>query len=307
MDNKIIEALSKLLPEDQVKDVAAAISETLAEAKQELEAEYNKNLEEAYADLAKDMKEAEDTAEKGYQEAYAIIADLRNRLETQKAEFEAALDEGYEEAYQMLVAERGKNENIEVQMYEEYDKKLSEMKSYLVEMVTNFLEYQGQEIYEKARREVMSDPRIAEHKVAFDKIVETVSGFMSDEDHNYVTNSKLDDAVKAVDDLKSQMRILEARNIRLSTENGKLNEQVKQAVEVITESNKNEKKERVKTAQKVQGRGFTNNEKIVAEYSEQVAPTQDEANEEEENVIEEGFEGDELRQALILAGVAKPQ
>lgn len=302
--DKIIEALSKLLPEDQVKDVSAAISESLAEAKKELETEFNKNLEEAYADLAKEMKEAEETAEKGYQEAYAIIADLRNRLETQKAEFETALEEGYEEAYQMLVAERGKNENFEVDVYEQYDKKLAEMKAYMVEMVTNYLEYQGQEIYEKARRDLANDPRVHEHKVAFDRIVETVSGFMSDEDHNYVTNNKLEEAIKAANEVKSQMRILEARNIRLTTENDKLNKQVQEAVQIISESNKNEKKERVSNAKKVQGRGITNNEKVVAEYSEAAQPAQ---NEEEEEVLEEGFEGEELRNALILAGIAKPQ
>ena len=37
--NKILEALGSLLPEDQVKQIAAAVEETLAEAKSQLKTE----------------------------------------------------------------------------------------------------------------------------------------------------------------------------------------------------------------------------------------------------------------------------
>jgi len=100
--DKITEALKKLLPESETNEVAAAVKDMLEQAKVNLETEYNQKLEEAYAELTSELANAEKTAEKGYEEAYAIIGDLRNRLELQGEEYKAALEEGYEEAYQML-------------------------------------------------------------------------------------------------------------------------------------------------------------------------------------------------------------
>jgi hypothetical protein len=150
MNQKIKEALEKLLPEDQLSEVVSAIEEMLAEAKTSLEEEYNSKLEEAYSELSKELKDAESTAESGYAEAYSIISELRNRLEVQSEEYEAALEEGYEEAYEMLKEERSKNKNIEVSLYEEYDNKLAEMKDYIVDKVDQFLQFKGSEIYEQA-------------------------------------------------------------------------------------------------------------------------------------------------------------
>ena len=158
--DKIVEALKNLLPENEVNEVANAVGEILEQAKEKLEAEYNQKLEEAYAELTGELAEAEKIAEQGYEEAYAIIGDLRNRLEIQGQEYKDALEEGYEEAYQMLKAERAKNENLEVEMYEEYDQKLAEMKEYIVDKVDQFLQLKGHEIYEQARRDVLADPRL---------------------------------------------------------------------------------------------------------------------------------------------------
>ena len=144
---KIMEAIKKLLPESDVKEVSSAIGEMLEQAKTNLEKEYNEKLEEAYTELSGELKGAEKTAEKGYEEAYAIIADLRNRLEVQGEEYKQALEEGYEEAYQMLKNERSKNNGIEVELYEEYDKKLLEMKEYIVDKVDQFLQVKGHDIY----------------------------------------------------------------------------------------------------------------------------------------------------------------
>ena len=87
---KILEALKAILPEEQVKEISSAVQEYLAEAKTELEAEYNAKLEEGYGELSKEMKAAEKTAYEGYQEAWGMISELRNRIETQKVEFEKA-------------------------------------------------------------------------------------------------------------------------------------------------------------------------------------------------------------------------
>lgn len=271
--DKIVEALKNLLPENEVNEVANAVGELLEQAKESLEAEYNQKLEEAYAELTNELAEAEKIAEQGYEEAYSIIGDLRNRLEVQGQEYNAALEEGYEEAYQMLKAERAKNENLEVDMYEEYDRKLSEMKEYIVDKVDQFLQIKGSEIYEQARRDVLADPRLAEHKVALDKIVNITSNYISNDDFG-VSGERLEEATREIEALRGQMRILEARNIRISTENTKLNEAVRQANDLITESRKfvakekksaivSEQNERAQKAKNVSGRGNIASDNVV--------------------------------------------
>jgi regulator of replication initiation timing len=295
--DKITEALKKLLPESEINEVGVAVKEMLEQAKANLEAEFNQKLEEAYAELTSELSNAENTAEQGYEEAYAIIGDLRNRLEIQGEEYKAALEEGYEEAYQLLKAEQNKNQQLEVEMYEEYDKKLSEMKEYIVDKVDQFLQFKGHEIYEQAKRDVLNDPRMAEHKVTLDKIVDLTSNYLSDEDFAGVTSSKLEETTKALEEMKGQLRIMEARNIRLSTENTKLNETVRQAQEVITESRKtvasvkkigvmNEQKERAEKAKNVTGRGKTSHDGVV--ISEYAAPI-----------------NNDVDQLLVLSGLKK--
>ncbi|MEI8270200.1 MAG: hypothetical protein WCG45_02425 [bacterium] len=292
--DKILEALKKLLPESDTKEVAEAVEQMLDSAKTELEAEYNQKLEEAYTELSSELSTAEKTAEEGYSEAYAIINDLRNRLELQGEEMKAALEEGYEEAYEMLKTEKDKNQKLEVEMYEEYDKKLASMKEYIVDKVDEFLQVKGQEIYENAKREILNDPRIAEHKVTLDKIVDLTANYLSDDEFAAVSSSKLEETNKALEEVKGQIRILEARNIRLSTENTKLNEAVRQSKELVTESKKevsrvkkstvvNEQKERTEKAEKVTGRDDT----VVVEHTASESP--------------------EMEQLLILSGVRKTQ
>jgi hypothetical protein len=277
MNMKIKEALEKLLPEDQLSEVVSAIEEMLAEAKTSLDEEYNSKLEEAYAELSKELKTAEETAETGYAEAYSIISELRNRLEVQSEEYEAALEEGYEEAYQMLKEERSKNNNIEVELYEEYDNKLAEMKEYIVDKVDQFLQFKGAEIYEQAKNDLVNDPRTSEYKSAFDKIVDITSDYLSDDDHAAASSERLEEAKKAIDDLKGQLKLLEARSIRLSTENTKLNEAVRSAHNMINEQKTaavegrkkevlNEQNERTEKSKKVSGRGqLVAGEAIIAE------------------------------------------
>jgi hypothetical protein len=271
--DKIVEALKNLLPENEVNEVANAVGELLEQAKESLEFEYNQKLEEAYAELTSELAEAEKIAEQGYEEAYSIIGDLRNRLEVQGQEYNSALEEGYEEAYQMLKSERAKNENLEVDMYEEYDHKLAEMKEYIVDKVDQFLQIKGSEIYEQARRDVLTDPRLAEHKVALDKIVNIASNYISNDEYG-VSGERLEEATREVEAMRGQMRILEARNIRISTENTKLNEAVRQANDLITESRRfvakerksaviSEQNERAQKAKNVSGRGSISSDNVV--------------------------------------------
>jgi hypothetical protein len=298
---KIVEALTKLLPQDAVTEVSEAVKTELEKAKQECEQEFNSKLEEAYAELSKELKSNEETALKGYQEAYAIIEDLRKRIEVQQNEFETQMEEGYEEAYQMLQGEKAKNENIEVEMYEQFNQKLTEMKEYMVDKVDAFLAYKGQELYEAARREIVNDPRMAEQRVVLDRVVECVSEYISDEDYNNVVSSKLTDAGKKIEELKSQTKILEARNIRLSTENNKLNESVRKAEHVLNEQVKEEKKERAEKAKNAQGRGRTvNDPELVAEWSNNKST--EKKKDTVDNTLVESLDPEFLHQMQVLAG-----
>ena len=163
-------------------------------------------------------------------------------------------------------------------MYEEYDKKLSEMKEYIVDKVDQFLQFKGSEIYEQAKRDVLNDPRMAEHKVTLDKIVDLASNYLSDDDLSAVSSTKLEETKKSIEEMKGQLRIMEARNIRLSTENTKLNEAVRQSKDLVTESRKeigrvkktetvNEQKERTGKATNVTGRGKTDDGVVISEYA----------------------------------------
>jgi hypothetical protein len=296
---KIVEALTKLLPEDAVTEVTEAVKIELENAKQAYEQEFNSKLEEAYAELSGELKTAEETAIQGYKEAYAIIEDLRNRLETQQKEFELSMEEGYEEAYQMLQVEKSKNESLEVEMYEQFNTKLQEMKEYMVDKVDAFLQYKGKEIYENARRDVENDPRTAEQRVVLDKVVECVADYVSEQPA--VSNSKIEEINQKVEELKGQVKILEARNIRLSAENTKLNESVREKQKVITESVKEEKKERVEKAKNVQGRGrAVNDSEIVAEWTDNKEEKKDNKN--VDTTLVESLDPDLLRQMQVLAG-----
>jgi uncharacterized protein YoxC len=303
--DKILEALSSLLPEDKVKELTTAVNEMLDNSKKELEAEFNQKLEEAYAELSQQLQEAEKTAEQGYQEAYAIINDLRQRLDSQKVEYEKAVEEGYEEAYQMLQTEKQKNETIETELYEEFDNKLKQMKEYLVDMVDKYLDDKATEIREQVHKEVMNDPRMVEHKLTLEKIIETCAGYLSEEDYAHATSKKLEEASRTAEELKGQVRLLEARHIRVSTENNKLNEQVRGMTQMINESRgtakKEEKKERINETAKVQGRGEqAEGMKIVPEHTE--APK---ANKNGDTSLVESIKPEELTAYRKLAGLVK--
>jgi len=260
---QIMKALSGLIPEDAQEKVSGAMSAFVEEAVAKLEAEYNAKLEEAYKQVADEKATDEKTAEEGYGQAWEIITDLRERLEVQKEEFEQALEEGYEEAYQMLQEERAKNDTLEIGLHEEYEKKHQEIKEYMIDKVDQFLSLQGEKYYEMAKRDVLNDPAVAEHKVAFDRILEVAANYLSDEDFAYATSSKIETLAKQVDDQKAVVRTLEAKNFRLATENQKLNEAVRQQGRVLTENVNTEKKARLEKVKQAEGRGQINQDRQV--------------------------------------------
>lgn len=296
--DKITEALSKLLPQDQIKEVSMAIADMMKEEKAKLDADYNSKLEEAYADLTAELKDSEKKGEEGYTQAYSIISDLRNRLDIQQKEFEATQLENFDQAYKKIEEERNKNNTIAEEMYDEYNNKLKEMKEYVVDKVDQFLQLKGSEIYETAKRDILNDPRMVEHKVALDKIVEVTADYLDMEKVGLIAGNKLETINKQLEEVTRQLRAYEAKNIRLSNDNTKLTENLRRAGEKLNENNqvitetkkvavKNSQKERIEKAKNVQGRGrVTDDSEVIKEHSD---------------------DSQELNELLVLAGMRHNQ
>ena len=294
--DKITEALKKILPAEHVNEVRQAVESMMSEQYKGLEAEFQAKLDEAYAQISGEKERTVQVAEAGYQQAYEIIGSLMTRIDEQREEFETALEEGFEEAFQELQSEKAKNGNIEVELYEEFDKKLQAMKEFMVDKVDQFLSLQEEEIYEHAKRDVMSDPRIAEQRVVVTKMAEMLSDYIDSDSLNGVTSAKIEETHKQLESLKGQLRIVEAKNLRLSTQNNKLNEQVRDANGLLVEAAKVERKERASKAKNASGRGSrVGADQILSEYA---APTSVSNNDQD---LMEG--SDPLTDLLVLSGL----
>jgi regulator of replication initiation timing len=259
--------------------------------------EFQNKLDEAYEQLAEERKADETVADAGYQQAYQIITSLMSRLDEQREEFETALEEGFEEAYGELQKEKSRNQNLEVEIYEEADAKLQEMKNLMVDKLDQFLALQESEIYESAKRNVLNDPRILEQRVAIEKMAELLGDYMGNEAVAGVSSSKLEETYKQVEALKGQLRILESKNVRLSSQNNKLGDQIREAHSIISEATKVERTNRVNKRGIASGRGQrVVNEQIISEYA---APTNTKSTSESD--LTEGH--DPLNDLLVLSGL----
>jgi hypothetical protein len=112
---------------------------------------------------------------------------------------------------------------------------------------------------------------MAEHKVALDRITDIMSDFLTEEELQLGTSKKLEDAQKRIERLQADLKKQEGRNIRLSTENTQMGQQLEEAVGILREQQETvvvtEQKERAKKAGNVQGRGQSlTDEKLIAEY-----------------------------------------
>lgn len=299
--DRITEALKNILPTEQVSEVAKAVEELMAENYNQLKEEFQNKLDEAYETISEERKADETVAEQGYKQAYEIIGSLMQRIDEQREEFESALEEGFEEAYQELEKEKGKNNNVEVELYDEFNNKLTEMKEFMVDRVDQFLSLQESEIYEHAKRDLFSDPSISEQRVVVAKMAELLSDYVDRDDLNGVTSSKLEEAHNSIEQMRAQMRIVEARNVKLSSQNNKLNEQVQAANQVITEASKVERKERVNKARNVSGRGHrAGNDEILSEYVNPAATS-----DKKDQSLSESI--DPLNDLLVLSGIEQAQ
>ena len=204
--------------------------------------------------------------------------------------------EGFEEAYQELEAEKSKNNNVEVELYEEFEKKLQEMKEFMVDKVDQFLSLQEDEIYEHAKRDVLTDPRLAEQRVVVSKMADLLSDYIDNDAVNAVSSSRIEESQRQLEALKGQLRIVEAKNVKLSAQNNRLNEQVNEANGLLTEAAKVERKERASKVKNASGRGNrVGAEQILQEYA---APTN---NGQQDQNLSEGV--DPLTDLLVLSGL----
>ena len=296
--DKITQALKKILPAEHVAEVAKAVEAVMAERFEALEAEYQQKLDEAYEQLSAERKRDEVVTEAGYKQAYEIIASLMNRLDEQRDEFETALEEGFEEAYQELQKEKGRNGNIEVELYAEFDSKLNEMKNVFVDKLDQFLSLQESEIYEAARRDVLNDPRVLEQRVAVEKMAEILSDYITNDDYAGVASSKIEELSRQIEALRGQLRIVEARNVKLSAKNNSLSEAVQEARQMVTEAVKVDRRERTQRRGIASGRGQrVVNEQLINEF---VAPTNPSNNARE--LVEAH---DPLNDLLVLSGLSE--
>lgn len=121
---------------------------------QNMEAEYNAKLEEAYEQLSNELREAERTAEEGYQEAYDIICDLLNQLEEARGEKKGtAILKGFPPSNTISpcvkITDKDLSykapDDLETRLYAEYEEKVKQAKDFIVEKVDQFLKMEAEE------------------------------------------------------------------------------------------------------------------------------------------------------------------
>lgn len=263
MDN-LLEALKKTaLSEEQVNEVQKAVKNMIAEAAKKIESEkegeFTAKLQEAYDKAAGEIAANESKTEEGYRQAYAIIEDLKLRLEQQKEELETKAEQGYQQAWDMLQAEQAKNGEIEAKVQNEANENVKRMRDFMIDKLDQYLKLHKAEIYDEARREILNDPKMVEHRVAIERMAEVMSDYMGFEEVAGVGSRKLSEAVSQIEDLQSKMKILEKKNHNLSQQRETLvrdlTEARKEKEKLITEGAQTERKNRQNVSGNVSGRG----------------------------------------------------
>jgi len=275
--DKLLEALKKTsLNEAQVNDVVKAVDSMVSEAIKQIEtkkqAEYDAKLEEAYDKVQAEIDATEGKALEGYKQAHAIIQDQQLRIETLEREYENKMEEGYQQAWEMLQAEQSKNENIELNVQREADEKLKSMRDFMVEKLDLFLQMQKAEVYEEARRDVLNDPKMVEHRVAIEKMADIMSDYLSVEELSGTSSKRLAEAANYIEDLEGRLKILEKKNINTSKQLHSVNETLRQNEQLVNEARtlltESEKKERKNSSGTVSGRG----QRVINENKEELIP-----------------------------------
>lgn len=250
--HKLMEAVAGFIPGELQGQLAGAIDEWAAEAIAEIDAEYEAKIEEMHVAHDAEIAEIKRTIEESYRDAYEMITTLRREKDAIQAEAKQQLAEGYEEAYQMLLAERKKNDNMEVDLYEEYDGRVGRIREFYIDKVDEFMSEKGELMYEIVRRDLLNDSAFSESRIVLEKVLEAVNPMLGVQN---APSAKPDQSARQLAEAQAQVRILEARNMRLHTENTKLNEAARHAHALLQENVQQERRARREVARTAQSRG----------------------------------------------------
>lgn len=287
IQENVLKALNGVLPEDVVAKVSDVITSSLDEATKEIEADFQTQLDETYQEFRDATAKLQEKAYAGYSQAYQIICEMKDRLVLQAEENKRIMDEGFNEAWTMLQEERSKNDTLENDLHEVYEGKYGDLKKWLVKKMDRFIQTQGDKYYEEARKDLLNDPLFSEHRLAFQKILESAATILTDEDFAVATSSKVEALTKEKEELKKQLQMMESRNMRLSMEKHQLQDSVRRTKVNLLETasaekvekgaaRKEERKQLIESAKKAQGRGKIepNNDRqvVIGEYSNSGEP-----------------------------------
>jgi len=306
--DKLLEALKKTsLTESQVNDVVKAVDSMVSEAIKQVEAkkqaEYDAKIEEAYDKVQAEIDATEAKALEGYKQAHVIIQDQQLRIETLEREYENKMEEGYQQAWEMLQAEQEKNETIELHVQREADEKLKAMRDFMVEKLDLFLQMQKAEVYEEARRDILNDPKMVEHRVAIEKMADIMSDYLSVEEMAGTSSKKLSEAANYIEDLEGRLKILEKKNINQSKQLHSVNETLRQNEQLVNEARslltESERKERKNSSGTVSGRG----QRVITEAQEQLIPEFSNTSKKSEGKLVNEQQHQLVEDMLVLSGL----
>ena len=272
--DRVLEVLSDLVSNESQEAVTLAVTslldETVAELKANYEEEYNARLEEAYAAIVDERRADRQVAIEGYQQAYSVITDLRNRLKAQETEMNSTLEEEYGKAYEKFVEEQKKHEQEIQEMYEHFNQKSQDIQSYIIDKVDEFLGEMGQEYYESVKSEAVKDPAVNKDKLAFQKILEVAAKYLTEDDLESNQDNK--EMQQQIESLELSKKQLESRNMKLLTENQKMQSYLKDTKVLLEQYAAQEKNERLDEASKVEGQGLASvepkREVVIGEQTE---------------------------------------
>lgn len=191
-------------------------------------------------------------------EAYELIKKLRNNIEEQanknkqlqeettklltemKNENEKMLEDGYQEAYGMLVEEKEKYNKLDSLYSEEYDKRLQDMKNWVVKKLDEFLAKREQQLAECDEEEMLE--KISEWRKSFTPQELVKQAMEEDEEEklsskltteNVKQSMKIKDLTEKLNEANQKLTKSEALNGKLPEDLIKENEELKAKCERI--------------------------------------------------------------------------
>jgi len=211
-----------------------------------------------------------------------MLQDTEARMERLKTEHQNEMDREFEVAYSKLRQEQEKNKNLSLEAHKQAEERFKQGYQFVIEKLDDYVHNHTAELMVEARRNVMSDPRILEHKLALDQILDIAASYMGEAGIGAASATKVKELSRKLKEMESHVQVLEHRNIRLSQRNSTLTEQVNKSKAVLNEQHKVERKEKARIAnESASGRGHRvlTDGKIIPEYSAKKTESVDDGSE----------------------------